>query len=108
MNRYDFVAKMVDEAKDPKAKVVVMDTHGQVNEKQTNAPIKVGFYGCNNSVVRVGYSGKKGAKGPLHFTVDCPACGRTHKVSNPMWRAARSFTEWDTAEVHIKGEPCQD
>lgn len=87
---------------------VTMDSHSQLNDKQTNAPLKVGFYGCSNTVVRVGFSGQKGTKGPAHALIDCPACNRRHKAVNFMWRPAKSFTEWDTAEVHLKAEPCQD
>lgn len=83
---------------------MTMNTNAQLNDKQTNAPLKVGFYGCNNSVVRVGFSGKQGAKGPHHALLDCPACNTRHGATNFMWRAAKSFTEWDTAEVHLKGE----
>ena len=43
---------------------------------------KVGFYGCNNRVVRL----SAGSDGPVQMVkLDCPACGHHHKV-RPFWR----------------------
>lgn len=100
VDRYTFHASHTDKVTNPKAEVHLDKKQGN----QTTSPLKVGFYGCNDALVRVGYHGPPKSKAPLHAVVDCPSCLSRHGISNPMWRAAKSFEEWETCEVHLSKE----
>lgn len=100
VDSYKHHSRHVSKVTNPKAQVHLDKKQGN----QTTSPLKVGFYGCSNSLVRVGFSGPPKSKAPLTAVVDCPACNTRHGVSNPMWRAAKSFEEWETCEVHLKKE----
>lgn len=75
------------------------ELHPNTKEKQTT--LKIGFYGCNDQIVRVGYVIRKGTRAPNHVMVDCPACGRSHVATNFMFRPVKSADEFELAEVKV-------
>lgn len=65
--------------------------------KEWSEADRIGFYGCNSRVVRVGRHPKPG-KPPRNVKVDCPACGVAHIVS-PMWRKRQASDALPDVEV---------
>lgn len=75
--------------------------------KPATSGLKVGFYGCRDTLVRVSWVKRTdGENAPRKFTVDCPVCEQSHEVSQPMWRAAHSSEEFLLSNVHLENSPC--
>jgi ribosomal protein L44E len=62
-------------------------TRSHMGGKTKRAVRKVGFYGCNDRVVRVELRKlpEKGARYPLVIRLQCPACTHEHDAQ-PLWR----------------------
>lgn len=71
-------------------------------EGKVNTGFKVGFYGCNRQMVKIGFHQEAKGRAPQSFAVDCPACGRRHQVNKPMFRKAKSVEEFLLAEVRLE------
>lgn len=64
------------------------DLHTKAHAGKHGAAIrKIGFYGCNNKVVRVELQERpaRGQAYPLRIRLECPACTHEHDVK-PLWR----------------------
>lgn len=63
----------------------------------------IGFYGCTNRLVTVGYRGP-GNRRPVALEVTCPACGNEHRVSKLMWRSVEVEQYERVVEIEVRNE----
>lgn len=67
---------------------VASQTHHDVrarNRRGNRSIRKVGFFGCNDRVVRVELAQMPERRYPQVIRLQCPACTHEHEAS-PMWR----------------------
>ena len=59
------------------------------HKSNLSAGDKVGHYGCSGQLVKVLWrrAGQEGGPPQVLRDIECPACGRRHDASKPMWRA---------------------
>lgn len=69
---------------------------------ESKTTLKVGFYGCNGQVVRLGCVVPQERKAPQYLMVDCPSCGHRHSAHKPMWRKPHSAEEFELSHLEVE------
>lgn len=73
-----------------------------LNKPTDRTTLRVGFYGCKGTVVRIGCIIPAGKRAPQFLMVDCPSCELRHSAHKPMWRKPHSAEEFELSHVEYE------